>query len=242
MRCDTGQFADKEVRQALAYTFDRPALIQQLFQGKAQLGNDHVIWQGYPYFDSSVPQRTQDIAKAKRSCPTAGVTNLTATLHAGQLLEIPDLAALLKSQAQQAGITLNVGGREPQHVLRGAVVPRQAGRSAVLRRRRARHRRLRPSRHPGRLPQRGAQDQGHLERVAVLVAGLRRRRSRTSRRPSASMPRRPPATRSRRSCSRTRRSASRTSTTTSAGARRSFNGVYTSALGQMFFSSTSKSA
>ena len=108
MRCDKGQFADKKVRQALAYTFDRPALIQQLFQGKAQLGNDHVIWEGYPYFDSTVPQRTQDIAKAKQLLSEAGVSNLTATLHAGQLLEIPDLATLLKSQAAQAGITLNV--------------------------------------------------------------------------------------------------------------------------------------
>jgi peptide/nickel transport system substrate-binding protein len=108
MRCDKGQFADKRVRQALAYTFDRPALIQQLFQGKAQLGNDHVIWEGYPYFDSSVPQRTVDTAKAKQLLTDAGVSNLTATLHAGQLLEIPDLATLLKSQAAAAGITLNV--------------------------------------------------------------------------------------------------------------------------------------
>ena len=54
MRTDKGPFADKRVRQALALTFDRPALIQQLFQGKAELGNDHVIWQGYPYFDGSV--------------------------------------------------------------------------------------------------------------------------------------------------------------------------------------------
>ena len=38
----------------------------------------------------------------------AGATNLTATLHCGQILEIPDLATLLKSQAAQAGITLNV--------------------------------------------------------------------------------------------------------------------------------------
>ena len=74
MRCDKGQFADKQVRQALAYTFDRPALIQQLFQGKAELGNDHVIWQGYPYFDSSVPQRAQDIDKAKSLLADAGVT------------------------------------------------------------------------------------------------------------------------------------------------------------------------
>jgi peptide/nickel transport system substrate-binding protein len=108
MRCDTGQFAKKEVRQALAYTFDRPALITQLFKGRAQLGNDHVIWAGYPYFDSSVPQRAKDIAKAKALLSTAGVSNLTATLHAGQLQEIPDLTAVLKSQAAEAGITLNI--------------------------------------------------------------------------------------------------------------------------------------
>ncbi len=108
MRTDKGQFADKRVRQALALTFDRPALIAQLFKGKAQLGNDHVIWQGYPYFDPSVPQRAQDIAKAKQLLSDAGVANLTADLHCGQLLEIPDLATLLKSQAAQAGITLNV--------------------------------------------------------------------------------------------------------------------------------------
>ena len=108
MRTDTGQFADKRVRQALAFTFDRPALIQQLFQGKADLGNDHVIAPIYPYFDPSVPQRVQDIDKAKALLADAGLSNLTATLRAGQLLEIPDLAVLLKSQAAQAGITLNV--------------------------------------------------------------------------------------------------------------------------------------
>lgn len=108
MRCDTGQFAKKEVRQALAYTFDRPALIEGLFRGRAELGNDHVIWQGYPYFDSTIPQRAKDIDKAKSLLSAAGVTNLTATLHAGQLQEIPDLAALLKSQAEPAGITLNI--------------------------------------------------------------------------------------------------------------------------------------
>jgi peptide/nickel transport system substrate-binding protein len=108
MRTDTGAFADKRVRQALALTFDRPALIQTLFQGKAQLGNDHPVWEGYPYFDSSVPQRAKDIDKAKALLTEANASSLTATLHAGQLLEIPDLATLLKSQAAEAGITLNV--------------------------------------------------------------------------------------------------------------------------------------
>jgi peptide/nickel transport system substrate-binding protein len=108
MRTDKGQFKDKRVRQALALTFDRQALIQQLFKGKAELGNDHVIWQGYPYFDPSVPQRTPDIAKAKQLLSDAGTPTITADLHCGQLLEIPDLATLLKSQAAQAGINLNV--------------------------------------------------------------------------------------------------------------------------------------
>jgi peptide/nickel transport system substrate-binding protein len=108
MRTDTGQFTDKRVRQALALTFNRPELIQQLFQGKADLGNDSVIAPVYPYFDSSVPQRAQDIDMAKQLLSDANATGLTATLHCGQILEIPDLATLLKSQASQAGITLNV--------------------------------------------------------------------------------------------------------------------------------------
>ena len=43
-----------KVRQALALTIDRPALIQQLFKGKGELANDHVIWQHYPYFSDTV--------------------------------------------------------------------------------------------------------------------------------------------------------------------------------------------
>jgi len=108
MRVDTGQFTDKRVRQALAFTFDREAMIQQLFRGRADLGNDHVIAPIYPYFDDSVPQRMKDIDRAKSLLADAGVTNLTATLRAGELLEIPDLAVLIKSGAAEAGINLDV--------------------------------------------------------------------------------------------------------------------------------------
>jgi peptide/nickel transport system substrate-binding protein len=108
MRVDKGQFAKKEVRQALAYSLDRPKMIEQLFKGKADLGNDHVIAPIYPYFDDSVPQRERDVEKAKALLAQAGTPNITATLHAGQLLEIPDLATLIKSQAQEAGFNLEV--------------------------------------------------------------------------------------------------------------------------------------
>jgi peptide/nickel transport system substrate-binding protein len=108
MRVDKGQFQDAKVREALALSWDREALVQQLFQGRAEVGNDHVIWQGYPYFDASVTQRTRDVDRAKALLTEAGAEGLTATLHAGNLQEIPDLTALLKSQAAEAGITLNV--------------------------------------------------------------------------------------------------------------------------------------
>ena len=103
MRVDTGQFAKKEVRQALALSLDRDAMIQQLFNGRADLGNDHVIAPIYPYFDDSVPQRTRDVEKAKS---LLGGQTITAQLHAGQLLEIPDLAVLIQSNAQEAGFNL----------------------------------------------------------------------------------------------------------------------------------------
>jgi|SoiMethySBSTD1v2_1073268.scaffolds.fasta_scaffold119168_2 peptide/nickel transport system substrate-binding protein len=108
MRTDKGQFKDKRVRQALALSLDRDAMLQQLFQGKAQLGNDHVIWQGYKYFDSSVAQRTRNVDQAKQLLSDAGVSSLSATLHVPELQEVPDLGVLIQSQAKEAGITLEI--------------------------------------------------------------------------------------------------------------------------------------
>ena len=109
MRVDTGQFTDKRVRQALALTLDRDAMIQQLFRGRADLANDHVIAPIYAYFDdANPPQRTRNVDQAKQLLSDAGVSGLTAVLHAGQLLEIPDLATVMKSNAAEAGITLNI--------------------------------------------------------------------------------------------------------------------------------------
>jgi peptide/nickel transport system substrate-binding protein len=112
MHCDSGTFADKKVRQAVALTFDRPALVEKLFKGRAIPANDHAIWDKYPYFDSSVPQRTRDIAKAKQLLSDAGKTNLNVTLQYGNLGEIADLAVLIKSQAAEAGINITPAGQD----------------------------------------------------------------------------------------------------------------------------------
>jgi peptide/nickel transport system substrate-binding protein len=113
MRCDTGQFAKKEVRQALAFTFDRQQMIDTLFKGRAELGNDHVIAPFFEGFDPSVPQREKDVAKAKQLLSDAGVTNLSASLHAVDLQEVPELAQLIQSGAKEAGINLEIAVESP---------------------------------------------------------------------------------------------------------------------------------
>jgi peptide/nickel transport system substrate-binding protein len=111
MRCDTGQFTDKRVRQALAYTFDREQMIKTLFRDKADLGNDHVIAPLYPFFFDGLTQRKKDIAKAKSLLQEAGVTGtLKATLHFGDLQEIPQLAQIIQVGAKEAGFELELAG------------------------------------------------------------------------------------------------------------------------------------
>jgi peptide/nickel transport system substrate-binding protein len=109
MNCATGQFTDKRVRQALALSLDRPALIETLFAGKADLGNDNVIAPLYPFFSDKVPQRVRDTAKAKQLLADAGFPNgIKATLHAVDLQEIPQLAELVQIQAAEGGFTLEL--------------------------------------------------------------------------------------------------------------------------------------
>ena len=105
MRCDKGQFTDKSVRQALAYSLDREAMVASLFKGNADIGNDSPFAPVYPYTDTSVPQRTRDVEKAKS---LLGGKKITSTLHAVKLQEVPDLAVLIKNNAAEAGFNLNV--------------------------------------------------------------------------------------------------------------------------------------
>ena len=56
----TTRSSDYRVRQAIALTLDRPAIIKTLFNGLADLGNDSPFAPVYPSHDPSVPQRKQE--------------------------------------------------------------------------------------------------------------------------------------------------------------------------------------
>ncbi len=65
MNSREGTFADKRIRQAVAYGIDRQELVDVVLKGKGAIGNDHPIAPTYEFFDASQPQRERDIDKAK---------------------------------------------------------------------------------------------------------------------------------------------------------------------------------
>ena len=75
MRNDQAPFTDARVRQAVAYTLDRPGAVAALLSGDGSVANDYPFGPRYPSTDTSVPQRTQDIAKAKQLLAAAGHPN-----------------------------------------------------------------------------------------------------------------------------------------------------------------------
>ena len=107
MRCDTGPFVDKRVRQAMALTLDRPAIVTGLFRGTAEISNDSPISPLYPSASSTVPQRKKDLARAKALLAEAGVPNgFAATLVTERLQEIPDYAVVIQNAAAAIGVKL----------------------------------------------------------------------------------------------------------------------------------------
>src|ERR1700761_2816133 len=72
MRCDQAPFTDPRVRQAIALTLDRNAIITALFKGYADLGNDSPFAPVFPSTNTTVPQRALNIAKAKSLLSAAG--------------------------------------------------------------------------------------------------------------------------------------------------------------------------
>ncbi len=109
MRCDQAPFTDSRVRQAIALTLDRPAIVQALFKGFADVGNDSPFAPVFPSTNTTVPQRTQDIAKAKSLLAAAGFPNgFTTHLTTEQLLEIPSYAQIIAQSAKAIGVTIGL--------------------------------------------------------------------------------------------------------------------------------------
>ncbi len=103
-------WTDKRLRQAVAYSIDRPGINKVLYGGRSNLGYD-TFWEPTIFPGSPTPAvRKQNIAKAKALLKAAGKPNLAFTLTTSQYLENPQYAQLIQAMCKKAGIkvTLNI--------------------------------------------------------------------------------------------------------------------------------------
>jgi peptide/nickel transport system substrate-binding protein len=124
METDIEPFNDYRVRQAVALTLDRPAIVKTLFNGLADIGNDSPF---APAFPSSVkvPQRHQDFAKAKQLLAAAGKgSGFEVQLTTYKNFEIPQLAQIIQSSVKKIGINMSLRiGTETQYYAGKSVGP-----------------------------------------------------------------------------------------------------------------------
>ena len=109
MRCDESPFTDARVRQAIALTLNRPDIVKSLFNGYADIGNDSPFAPVFPSTNTSVPQRAQDIAKAKALLKAAGhASGFSTQLYANAVQEIPQYAQIVQASAKEIGVDITV--------------------------------------------------------------------------------------------------------------------------------------
>jgi peptide/nickel transport system substrate-binding protein len=108
MRVDVAPFSDVRVRQALRLVVDRPQLMNIVFGGHGTLGND-VFSRWSSDYDTSLPQRHQDLEKAKSLLKQAGHEGLTAELVVAPQAQGAIVAAqVFQQQATGAGVKINI--------------------------------------------------------------------------------------------------------------------------------------
>jgi peptide/nickel transport system substrate-binding protein len=109
MRNDQAPFTDPRVRQAIALSLNRPQIIQALWKGYADVGNDSPFAPVFPSTNTTVPQRVQNISQAKSLLNAAGHPNgFTTQLITENFLEIPQYAQIIVQSAAAIGVTINL--------------------------------------------------------------------------------------------------------------------------------------
>jgi peptide/nickel transport system substrate-binding protein len=109
MRTNFGPFQDKRVREAAALSVDRVGYIAGVLKGLGGVIANDSVMDAYPSADKSVPQRKQDLARAKALMKEAGVPNgFSVDLSTWARDDINKYAKLIKSSLAKIGIKVNL--------------------------------------------------------------------------------------------------------------------------------------
>ena len=109
MLCDQAPFDDPDLRLAVKYAVDRKEILEKIVRGYGTIGNDHPIPPFDPFFAADLPQRHQDLDKAKFHLKKSGFTG-AVQLHASPAThpEAIDMATLFAEHAKSAGLKVQI--------------------------------------------------------------------------------------------------------------------------------------
>ncbi|WP_431771317.1 ABC transporter substrate-binding protein [Streptomyces cucumeris] len=108
MKTDRPPFDDKRVREAFFLIADREELIKGALSGAGEVGND-LFGKGYAYYATGLPQRTQDLDRARSLLRRAGADRLKVTLDTSAVAAgFTEAAGIFRDQAAKAGVTVTV--------------------------------------------------------------------------------------------------------------------------------------
>ncbi|MEU8351551.1 MULTISPECIES: ABC transporter substrate-binding protein [unclassified Streptomyces] len=108
MKTDRKPFDDKRVREAFFLIADRQELVDGALSGAGRIGND-LFGRGYEYYADGLPQREQDLGRAKALLKRAGAENLKVVLDTSPVAAgFTEAAAIFRDQAARAGVTVEI--------------------------------------------------------------------------------------------------------------------------------------
>ncbi len=109
MRTDMAPFTDKRVRRAIALCLDRKKLVNGLFRGRSDIGNDSPFAPVYPSTDTSVGQRDLDIRQAKQLMADAGFADgFKVKLTSEKFIEIPNYCQVIQQAVRAIGVSIDL--------------------------------------------------------------------------------------------------------------------------------------
>ncbi|MGJ5832715.1 ABC transporter substrate-binding protein [Streptomyces ossamyceticus] len=108
MKTDRPPFDDRRVREAFFLIADRKELVDGALSGAGVVGND-LFGKGYEYYAADLPQREQDLDRAKSLLKQAGAEKLKVRLDTSAVAAgFTEAAGIFRDQAAKAGVTVEV--------------------------------------------------------------------------------------------------------------------------------------
>lgn len=108
MKTDRAPFDDRRVREAFFLMADRQELVDGALSGAGEIGNE-LFGKGYEYYAEDLPQREQDLERAKKLLKQADATGLRVSLDTSPVAAgFTEAATIFRDQAAKAGVTIDV--------------------------------------------------------------------------------------------------------------------------------------